>query len=106
MPEAQTIKLVSWNVNGYRAVMKKDFLKSIDSLDADIIGLQETKLQEDQLTRAMKNIDGYEASFSFSTLKKGYSGVAAYSRLMPRAVRPRCRHRPFRRRRPHYRNGI
>jgi exodeoxyribonuclease-3 len=50
MPK-QTIKLVSWNVNGYRAVMKKDFLASIRSLDADIVGLQETKLQEPQLTR-------------------------------------------------------
>jgi exodeoxyribonuclease-3 len=50
MPK-QTIKLVSWNVNGYRAVMKKDFLASLRSLDADIVGLQETKLQEPQLTR-------------------------------------------------------
>ena len=81
------IKLVSWNVNGYRAVMKKDFLKTVQHLDADIVGLQETKLQEAQLTRAMKQIDGYEAAFSFSTVKKGYSGVAAYSRLTPRAVR-------------------
>ena len=86
MPK-QTIKLISWNVNGYRAVMKKAFLTSIRSLDADIVGLQETKLQEDQLTRTMKAIDGYEAAFSFSTVKKGYSGVAVYSRLTPRAVR-------------------
>jgi exodeoxyribonuclease III len=87
MSEPQTIKLVSWNVNGYRAVMKKGFLESIGSLDADIFGLQETKLQEDQLTRAMKTIDGYEPAFSFCTVKKGYSGVAAYSRLTPKAVR-------------------
>lgn len=86
MPK-QTIKLVSWNVNGYRAVMKKDFLASVRRLDADIVGLQETKLQEDQLTPDMKKIDGYEAAFSFSTVKKGYSGVAAYSRLAPKAVR-------------------
>jgi exodeoxyribonuclease-3 len=83
----RTIKLISWNVNGYRAVMKKGFLESIRSLDADIVSLQEIKLQEDQLTRAMKDIDGYEAAFSFSTVKKGYSGVAAYSRLTPKAVR-------------------
>ena len=70
MPK-QTIKLISWNVNGYRAIMKKDFLTSIRNLDADIVVLQETKLQEDQLTRSMKAIDGYEAAFSFSTLKKG-----------------------------------
>jgi exodeoxyribonuclease III len=83
----QTIKLISWNVNGYRAVMKKDFQASLRRLDADIIGLQETKLQEDQLTPAMQSIDGYEAAFSFATTKKGYSGVATYSRLPPKAVR-------------------
>ncbi len=83
-----TIKLVSWNVNGYRAVMKKAFLKSIHRLDADIVGLQETKLQEPQLTGAMREIDGYDASaFSFCRHKKGYSGVAAYSRMTPQAVR-------------------
>ncbi|GAB6905432.1 Exodeoxyribonuclease [Desulfosarcina cetonica] len=86
MPK-QTVKLVSWNVNGYRAVMKKEFLKSVRDLDVDILGLQETKLQENQLTRAMKTIDGYDAAFSFSTVKKGYSGVATYSRLTPKAVR-------------------
>jgi exodeoxyribonuclease-3 len=86
MPK-KTLKLVSWNVNGYRAAMKKDFLGSIKALDADIFGLQETKLQEPQLTRAMKEIDGYRAEFSFSTVKKGYSGVAAYSRMAPKAVR-------------------
>ncbi len=67
--------------------MKKAFLASIRSMDADIVGLQETKIQEDQLTRSMKAIDGYEAAFSFSRLKKGYSGVATYSRLVPKAVR-------------------
>ncbi len=87
MPKPRTIKLVSWNVNGYRAVMKKGFLESLAGLDADIIGLQETKLQEDQLTRAMKAIEGYEPAFSFCSVKKGYSGVAAYSRLTPKAVR-------------------
>lgn len=86
MPK-KTIRLISWNVNGYRAVMKKDFLSSIQRLDADILGLQETKLQAPQLTPAMKAIDGYEVTFSFSSVKKGYSGVAAYSRLTPKAVR-------------------
>ena len=53
------------------------------ALDADIFGLQETKLQEPQLTRAMKEIDGYQAAFSFSTVKKGYSGVAILSKQEP-----------------------
>ena len=61
MPQS-TIKLVSWNVNGYRAVMKKDFLASIRHLDADVLGLQETKLQDHQLTRSMREIDGYQAT--------------------------------------------
>lgn len=73
MPK-QTIKLISWNVNGYRAVMKKAFLASLRSLDADIVGLQETKLQKDQLTPAMQSIDGYEAAFSFATSKKATAG--------------------------------
>ncbi|MDL2270066.1 exodeoxyribonuclease III [Desulfosarcina sp. OttesenSCG-928-A07] len=87
MTAKQHIKLVSWNINGYRAVLKKDFSASMDKLDADIIGLQETKIQEDQLTDAMKTRDGYTAAFSFSIEKKGYSGVAAYSRLMPKSVK-------------------
>jgi len=81
------IKLISWNVNGLRAVLKKDFLASVKALDADVLGLQETKLQEDQLTAEMRIIDGYESHFSFAALKKGYSGVAAYSRMAPKAVK-------------------
>jgi exodeoxyribonuclease-3 len=81
------IKLISWNFNGLRAVKKKDFLQTVAALDADVLALQETKLQEDQLTDDMRAIGGYESHFSFATVKKGYSGVAAYSRLPPRAVR-------------------
>jgi exodeoxyribonuclease-3 len=86
MPK-QVIKLISWNVNGYRAVMKKDFPSTFQRLNADIVGIQETKLQEAQLTGAMKAIDGYASAFSFASVKKGYSGVAAYSRRSPKAVR-------------------
>ena len=81
------IKLVSWNVNGYRAVMQKEFLKSVETLDADVLVLQETKLQEEQLTEQMRHIPGYDAYFAFATTKKGYSGVAAYTRLKPEKVR-------------------
>lgn len=77
------IKLFSWNVNGMRAVLKKDFFKSIQALDADVLALQEIKLQEDQLTDEMRDIPGYVSCFSFASVKKGYSGVAAYSRLAP-----------------------
>lgn len=80
------LKLISWNVNGLRAVMKKDFLQSIDKLNADIVALQETKIQQDQLTDSMRRIRDYEAHFSHATVKKGYSGVATYTRITPLRV--------------------
>ena len=75
------LKLISWNVNGLRAAVKKDFFVSFKQLNADIVALQETKLQEHQLTDEMKTIDGYEAHWSHAIVKKGYSGVGTYSRL-------------------------
>jgi exodeoxyribonuclease-3 len=81
------LKMISWNVNGLRAVMKKDFLQSIDKLDADIVALQETKIQQDQLTKPMQQLKDYEAYFSHATVKKGYSGVATYTRITPEHVR-------------------
>jgi exodeoxyribonuclease-3 len=78
------IKLVSWNVNGLRAVLKKDFQKSFQQIDADIFAVQETKLQESQLSDEMRNIKGYESHWSFATAKKGYSGVGVYCRVKPR----------------------
>ena len=81
------IKLISWNVNGLRAVMKKNFLQSVRTLDADVLALQETKLQEDQLSDEMRTIEGYGAHYAFASVKKGYSGVATYSRLEPVGVR-------------------
>lgn len=80
------IKLVSWNVNGIRAAMKKDFPKSLKKLDADIFAIQETKLQEDQRSNDMIHIDGYESYWSYSSVKKGYSGVAVYSKIKPKKV--------------------
>lgn len=75
------INLVSWNVNGLRAVMKKGFLDSFKMLDADVLALQETKLQEHQRTDEMIQVDGYRSHWAYSSVKKGYSGVAAYSRV-------------------------
>jgi len=80
------LRLISWNVNGLRAVMKKGFSEALRALDADIVALQETKIQEDQLTDEMRQIDDYSAFFSHSSVKKGYSGVAAYSRFEPQSV--------------------
>ncbi len=82
----KTLKLISWNINGLRAVWKKDFLNSVATLDADVVALQETKVQEDQLTPGMRSVEGYRAYFSHSAVKKGYSGVATYTRLKPNKV--------------------
>src|SRR5210317_1430018 len=81
------IKLIAWNVNGLRAVIKKDFFDSFRQLDADIFALQETKLQAPQLTEEMKSIQGYESHWSHATAKKGYSGVAVYARMKPKSVK-------------------
>jgi len=81
------ITLISWNVNGLRAVIKKDFFSSLRQLDADIIALQEIKLQEPQRTDEMKRIEGYESYWSYATVKKGYSGVATFSRLKPNRIK-------------------
>ncbi len=80
------LKLMSWNVNGLRAAIKKGFFETLKQMDADIIGLQETKLQEHQITDEMRRADGYEAYWSHATVKKGYSGVAVYTRRTPERV--------------------
>jgi exodeoxyribonuclease-3 len=85
--QKKKITLISWNVNGLRAALKKDFFGSFQQLNADIVALQETKLQQPQLTDEMINIAGYESSWSHATVKKGYSGVATYSRIKPQRVR-------------------
>ena len=80
------IKLISWNVNGLRAAVKKDFFVSFKLLDADIFAIQETKLQEPQLTDEMKNLDGHQAYWSHASVKKGYSGLGTYTRVKPKNV--------------------
>jgi len=82
----KSLKFVSWNVNGVRAIMKKDFLKIFKEIDADILALQETKIQEDQRTDEMIYIDGYESFWSYASTRKGYSGVLVYSRMKPEEV--------------------
>lgn len=69
------MKLVSWNVNGIRAAVKKDFEQVVSTFDADIFCIQETKAQDDQVSEALKNVKGYTL-FSNSAEKKGYSGTA------------------------------
>ena len=51
------MRLVSWNVNGIRAVMKKDFISSLNSMETDVLCLQETKAQDEQVSEALKEIE-------------------------------------------------
>eukprot|EP00731_Ephydatia_muelleri_P003723 Em0001g3723a len=75
------MKVVTWNVNGLRAVLKnqgKDLRSFLDCLNADIICLQETKATRDQLDSTTYSAQGYNAYFSFSRAKTGYSGVVTF----------------------------
>ncbi|QAT40031.1 exodeoxyribonuclease III [Clostridium sp. JN-9] len=76
------MRIYSWNVNGIRAIAKKNFFSWIDEEKPDILCVQETKLQEADLNEKLKNIDGYYSYFSFAE-RKGYSGVATYSKVKP-----------------------
>lgn len=76
------MKIYSWNVNGLRAILKKGFKEWIEAESPDILCIQETKLQEDQLEDTIRNIGGYDSYFSFAE-KKGYSGVATYTKIKP-----------------------
>jgi exodeoxyribonuclease-3 len=76
------MKLVSWNVNGLRAVMGKGFMESFSSLDADIFCLQETKLQKGQIEM---DLPGYFEYWNYAD-KKGYSGTAVFTRTEPLSV--------------------
>ncbi|MFW5640133.1 MAG: exodeoxyribonuclease III, partial [Thermodesulfobacteriota bacterium] len=81
------MKLVSWNVNGLRAVWKKEFVDSFRRMNPDILAVQETKIQDHQLTEEMRNMPGYEAYWSHASVKKGYSGVGVYTRIPPLEVK-------------------
>ena len=72
-------KLISWNVNGLRACLGKNFMEFFDSIDADIFCLQETKIQEGQVDW---NKEGYYAYWNYAE-KKGYSGTAIFSKEKP-----------------------
>lgn len=81
------MKIVSWNVNGVRAIMKKDFQKSVAALDADILCLQETKANTEQVKTAVALLEGYHVYANASKARKGYSGTAILSRREPLSIR-------------------
>lgn len=75
----QKMKFISWNVNGLRACVGKDFENQFKELDADFFCLQETKMQEGQLDL---QFEGYESYWNYAE-KKGYSGTAIYTKHKP-----------------------
>lgn len=78
-------KLISWNVNGIRALEKKGFVEILKGLSPDVFAVQETKAQPDQLPESIQKIDGYTA-YWHSAIKKGYSGVGIYTKTEPENV--------------------
>jgi exodeoxyribonuclease-3 len=79
-------RILSWNVNGLRAAYKKGLLVWLLRERPDVLCLQETKAAPDQLPPDLKEVEGYHAYFA-SAERKGYSGVALYTRLEPREIR-------------------
>lgn len=79
------MKIISFNVNGIRAITKKDFINDMKRVDADVICLQETKATVEQTKEAVQELEGYEVYGNEAT-RKGYSGTAIITRIKPLAV--------------------
>lgn len=79
------MKIVTWNVNGIRAIQKKGFIPWVEKEKPDVLCLQEIKARPEQLEPALLNLKGYEAHFN-PAQKPGYSGTAIYSRVKPDEV--------------------
>jgi len=89
------MRIVSFNANGVRSAANKEFFTWLKKQKADVVCLQETKAQEDQLTDAAFRPDGHHCFYRDATTKKGYSGVAIYSRREPDEVRTKLGWAPF-----------
>lgn len=76
------MRLISWNVNGLRAIYKKGFIDIFNNLNADIFCIQETKMQEGQIELDLK---GYKEYYNYAE-RKGYSGTAIFTRIKPISV--------------------
>ena len=78
------IKILSWNVNGLRAIHKKGFLGWLVQTQPGILCVQETKASAEQIPEELKHINGYNIYYNAAE-KKGYSGVGMFTRLKPRS---------------------
>lgn len=76
------MKIISWNVNGIRAIQKKGFQTSVTQIMPDILCLQETRAQPEQVAEALDDLDGFHL-YTNAAIKKGYSGTAILSRVQP-----------------------
>jgi exodeoxyribonuclease-3 len=76
------MKLVSWNVNGIRSIVRKGFLEWLEQASPDVLCLQETRVQPDQLTKHVRQPQDYQA-YWHSAERKGYSGVTTWSKPEP-----------------------
>ena len=76
------MRIISWNVNGIRAIASKGFADEIKKMNCDIFCLQETKAQDDQVREALKDLEGYHI-YTNSAEKKGYSSTAIFSKTKP-----------------------
>jgi len=79
------MRLMSWNVNGIRAAVSKGFVPLVEDLNCDVICLQETKAQDDQVITALEELQGFHI-YPNSAVKKGYSGTAILTREKPISV--------------------
>ena len=80
------MKIISWNVNGIRAAVGKEFIQEFKKLDADVFCVQETKAQNDQVETALSSLEDHYIS-THSAVKKGYSGVSVISKAEPISVK-------------------
>lgn len=79
------MKIIAWNVNGLRSVHRQGFLEWFKNEDADIVCLQEIKIQEDQIPEEVRGIEGYMAYYN-TGMRKGYAGVAVFTKQKPKKV--------------------
>lgn len=80
------MKIISYNVNGIRAAVKKGFVDWLQAANPDVICIQETKAQEDQVDGEAFKVAGYPFQYWFSAQKKGYSGVAVFCKEEPNHI--------------------
>jgi exodeoxyribonuclease-3 len=79
------VKITTWNVNGYRAILRKNALEWVPEVDPDVLCLQEIKLQMDQISEDEATIEGYEGTWNPAE-RKGYSGTAAFYKPVPLSI--------------------